>query len=445
MVYAGPIHRILSPREIIMRDLNDNDLNGPDVNEDTWSGQGWGLVKPVVDSGSRFEPGWGLTNPALQGELWSGHGGGLMTPFGGADLDPAVPGAEADSKQPGALDTTLTEGGAETTQGDDDDGGVLNGESPGGLFAEEDDRPGSRPDEGYLAQDDTVDDAFGLETGSFDTAALQSPAPLQAARDSDDGMTARGTDPVTSTVTDSEDGVTGSYQSVEDGFHGPPPPHEFEQSGCACAGCSEVKKGDGQDDFDSTSVGTPTPATSIQDLARFLSEYNSTISGSNGGYDYWDDADSGYESPDFHWNLTDSGTNAKNGTLTYNISGSWWDDNGITDDGADSQTKIDAIRHALNVYEDVLGINFVETTDEAKEDVDIAFGNEESGAFANFNYDWNGGELSNAWINIDENWSGDGTIGDYYFSTVLHEVGHALGLGHAGDYNGSGFTYSDTQ
>ena len=35
------------------------------------------------------------------------------------------------------------------------------------------------------------------------------------------------------------------------------------------------------------------------------------------------------------------------------------------------------------------------------------------------------------------------TIDSYAFSTYIHEIGHALGLGHPGPYDGEGFTYSD--
>ncbi|MDK3020960.1 M10 family metallopeptidase C-terminal domain-containing protein, partial [Pseudodonghicola flavimaris] len=57
-----------------------------------------------------------------------------------------------------------------------------------------------------------------------------------------------------------------------------------------------------------------------------------------------------------------------------------------------------------------------------------------------------GGEIYDAYINIAKNWSGTGNIGDYYFHTALHEIGHTLGLGHQGLYNaGSGTpTYNDS-
>lgn len=49
-----------------------------------------------------------------------------------------------------------------------------------------------------------------------------------------------------------------------------------------------------------------------------------------------------------------------------------------------------------------------------------------------------GNELVSASVNVAETWDRDPvSVGSYWFQTYLHEIGHALGLGHAGDYNGN--------
>ena len=67
-------------------------------------------------------------------------------------------------------------------------------------------------------------------------------------------------------------------------------------------------------------------------------------------------------------------------------------------------------------------------------DADITFSDIDSGAYATF--DTSNGLIDSAFININENWAGGGAeIDSYHYQTYLHEIGHALGLGHAGDYN----------
>ena len=78
----------------------------------------------------------------------------------------------------------------------------------------------------------------------------------------------------------------------------------------------------------------------------------------------------------------------------------------------------------------------------AREDggvADIVFDDENSGAYASSSI--SGGVIQSAFINVDPNWAGGSARTDgYFFQTYIHEIGHALGLGHGGNYNG-GATY----
>ncbi|HET7086182.1 MAG TPA: M10 family metallopeptidase C-terminal domain-containing protein [Rhizomicrobium sp.] len=149
----------------------------------------------------------------------------------------------------------------------------------------------------------------------------------------------------------------------------------------------------------------------------FKSKWGSDITGTSGGTVYY------YFDPAANWNTTE-------------------------------QTMLAA---GLALWSDVANINFVATADPNQAQIKFVRGASGTGAFTNVNYsdtspNHTGGtaggvyldQLRTATISIDTTAPGygpiDGTFTRYGGNPVeifLHEEGHALGLGHAGPYNGS--------
>ncbi|TJZ86181.1 M10 family metallopeptidase [Paracoccus hibiscisoli] len=92
-------------------------------------------------------------------------------------------------------------------------------------------------------------------------------------------------------------------------------------------------------------------------------------------------------------------------------------------------------RSALQAWAAVADLQFRETTTRAE----IRFTENDRGAYAGATMTLDGRVVSSV-LNIDRGWhqSEGNRIGTYTFQTYLHEIGHALGLGHMGPYNGGG-------
>jgi serralysin len=158
----------------------------------------------------------------------------------------------------------------------------------------------------------------------------------------------------------------------------------------------------------SVSAGAAKPVATIAQLADYLVngfwQYNNTI--------------------DHHW--------ASN-TITYNTSGL-------------NAAEQFLAQSALEAWHEVANVNFVQTSGTAN----ITF-NHNGSMVAATNPSWNSntGAMISATVDISADWitndggARDGKTGidSYGYQTYIHEIGHALGLGHQGPYNGSA-TYS---
>ena len=91
-------------------------------------------------------------------------------------------------------------------------------------------------------------------------------------------------------------------------------------------------------------------------------------------------------------------------------------------------------RWAFEAWERVADLEFVETTSSSAK---ITFDDAASGAYAQSVV--SGGTILSSEVNVSTSWlSYYGTdIDTYSFQTYVHEIGHALGLGHQGAYNGN--------
>ncbi len=135
--------------------------------------------------------------------------------------------------------------------------------------------------------------------------------------------------------------------------------------------------------------------------------------------------------------MSDAGTAANDGVLYYNLSGFTVSKGGNTDADGISAARADLVREVFKIYGEVLGIQFIETTSQGSE-VDFFFSDNQSGAYAGSSIYTSSGTISYSYVNVATSWSGGtSTYNDYTLQTIFHEVGHALGLGHQGDYNGS--------
>ena len=204
---------------------------------------------------------------------------------------------------------------------------------------------------------------------------------------------------------------------------------------CCCPGCGGTGPQDPTpttalfaEDDGGTLGGAVSAPSQLSDLADFLTT------------DFW----TNFGTVPREFNLTGSGLNPKNGVLHYNVTGFSNAGGAGTDTNGLTTARADLVRDVLDVFSEVLGISFVETTSSSTSFTDLFFKDTDAGsAYAN-SAGYSAG-IQYSWINVSQDWSGGtSTYNDYTLQTIFHEVGHALGLGHQGLYNGSGSYATDS-
>lgn len=185
----------------------------------------------------------------------------------------------------------------------------------------------------------------------------------------------------------------------------------------------------------STTLASPPPINNAQPVSPTLAQEVSYINGLNpngtiGTVNFWHDVGGNTA---YKYGPATAGTGA---TISYDFQAA----------SSFTATEMETMLNAMAMWESVANVHFVAAVSPGAADLQFRRGADgnafESGAVSNGSGATIGQHVAQAFISIDTNVPGftlSGsfeTVGGYGLSTIIHEIGHALGLGHGGAYNG---------
>lgn len=136
-------------------------------------------------------------------------------------------------------------------------------------------------------------------------------------------------------------------------------------------------------------------------------------------------------------------------TVTYSYAYANW---AFADNGSVSAPELlnaaqkASTEQAIAMWESVANINLVEANNGSATHMVFRQGNHNFGAAGQAYWNWNQAGTNNKHVDVmyAKGYAANPTLGTDAFTMILHEIGHALGLNHAGNYNGGGAVGGNT-
>ncbi len=181
--------------------------------------------------------------------------------------------------------------------------------------------------------------------------------------------------------------------------------------GCSCSECSQISNGGLDNDLSNNDdIYAPTVTATPEQFANYLTD------------GFWSDRGS----------IARQWDTSSDNIITFSVSNEF------------SAAQKEGFRMAFDTWADVADLTFQEVSSGA--DMTINEG-DDGRAYSSSSTYLNGNIASNT-ISIDTApwyWQNFNELGDYAMITAIHEIGHSLGLGHTGNYNGSATYSNDAQ